>query len=232
MRGALVRDGQVLLVREVADGGWTLPGGWADIGEPPSASVEREFREESGVPVRAVKLIAVHDRDRHNFPPHEHHIFKLFFLCEATGERGRRARPGGRRGRLVRARRPAAAVDRAHGARADRARARSTQRGPTCPRRSTSAPAAAAPPPAACGRGRRASPAPAVARADLARGVGEVVAARAVRVREAQLAADDHRAGRELERPVVAQALPRSPGCGTARPRRRGPSPRRPRCAR
>ena len=47
--------------------------------------MEREFREESGVPVRAVKLIAVHDRDRRNFPPHEHHIFKLFFLCEATG---------------------------------------------------------------------------------------------------------------------------------------------------
>src|SRR3954453_19081742 len=35
-RGALVRDGKVLLVRKVADGGWTLPGGWADIGEPPS----------------------------------------------------------------------------------------------------------------------------------------------------------------------------------------------------
>jgi ADP-ribose pyrophosphatase YjhB (NUDIX family) len=85
VRGALVRDEKVLLVREIADGAWTLPGGWADIGEPPSVGVEREFREESGIPVRAVKLIAVHDRDRHNFPPHEHHIFKLFFLCEPTG---------------------------------------------------------------------------------------------------------------------------------------------------
>jgi len=86
VRGALVRDEKVLLVREVADGGWTLPGGWADIGEPPSASAEREFLEEAGIPVRATKLIAVHDRDRHNFPPHAHHIFKLFFLCEETGE--------------------------------------------------------------------------------------------------------------------------------------------------
>src|SRR3954462_12062560 len=41
VRGALVRDGKVLLVREVADGGWTLPGGWAGIGEPPSAARER-----------------------------------------------------------------------------------------------------------------------------------------------------------------------------------------------
>jgi len=85
VRAALVRDGKVLLVHEVADGRWALPGGWADIGEPPSVAAEREFREESGVPVRAVKLIAVHDRDRHNPPPHVHHIFKLLFLCEETG---------------------------------------------------------------------------------------------------------------------------------------------------
>jgi ADP-ribose pyrophosphatase YjhB (NUDIX family) len=86
VRGALVRGDQVLLVREVVDGGWTLPGGWADIGEPPSRSVEREFREEAGIPVKATKLIAVHDRDAHNHPPHAHHIFKLFFLVEETGE--------------------------------------------------------------------------------------------------------------------------------------------------
>ena len=125
VRGALVRDGKVLLVREVVDGGWTLPGGWADIGEPPSASVEREFREEAGIPVRAVKLIAVHDRDRHNFPPHEHHIFKLFFLCRGDRRAARRARPRGRRRRLVRPRRPPAALDRAHDPRPGRARARS-----------------------------------------------------------------------------------------------------------
>ena len=58
VRGALVRDGKELLVREVVDGGWTLPGGWADIGEPPSVAAEREFREEAGIPVRATKVIA------------------------------------------------------------------------------------------------------------------------------------------------------------------------------
>ena len=40
-----VRDGRVLLVRERSDGGWTLPGGWADIGEPPAAAALREARE-------------------------------------------------------------------------------------------------------------------------------------------------------------------------------------------
>jgi ADP-ribose pyrophosphatase YjhB (NUDIX family) len=83
VRGALFADGRVLLVRERDDRSWALPGGWADVGEPPSRAVEREMIEESGWRVRAAKLVAVHDRDRHNFPPHIHSIWKLLFLCEA-----------------------------------------------------------------------------------------------------------------------------------------------------
>jgi ADP-ribose pyrophosphatase YjhB (NUDIX family) len=83
VRGALFVDGRVLLVRERDDGTWALPGGWADVGESPSRAVERETAEESGWRVRAAKLFAVDDRDRHNFPPHVHCIWKLLFLCEA-----------------------------------------------------------------------------------------------------------------------------------------------------
>jgi ADP-ribose pyrophosphatase YjhB (NUDIX family) len=86
VRAAAFRDGRVLLVLERSDGGWTLPGGWADIGEPPAAAALRELREESGWDARAAKLFAVHDRDRHNFPPHPQHIYKLFFLCELTAD--------------------------------------------------------------------------------------------------------------------------------------------------
>ena len=83
VRGALFAGDRVLLVRERDDGGWALPGGWADVGEPPSHAVEREILEESGWSVRASKLFAVHDRDHHNHPPHVHCIWKLFFLCKA-----------------------------------------------------------------------------------------------------------------------------------------------------
>ena len=74
-RGVVFRDGKLLLVKELADGGWTLPGGWVDVGEPPSLAVEREVWEESGYRVKARKLLALDDRSnpRHAHPPYIFH---------------------------------------------------------------------------------------------------------------------------------------------------------------
>jgi ADP-ribose pyrophosphatase YjhB (NUDIX family) len=86
VRAAVFRDGNVLLVREAADGLWTMPGGWADVNDSPTEAVEREAFEESGFRVKARKLAAVYDRARHpHEPPFPFHIYKLFFLCEITG---------------------------------------------------------------------------------------------------------------------------------------------------
>lgn len=82
VRGTVFRDGEILLVRERADGAWTLPGGWVDVGETPSEAVVREVREESGYETRAVKLLALYDRDRHAPMPHRWHLWKACFLCE------------------------------------------------------------------------------------------------------------------------------------------------------
>lgn len=41
--------------------------------------------EESGYQTRAVKLLAVYDRDRQGHPPFEHYVYKLFFQCELLG---------------------------------------------------------------------------------------------------------------------------------------------------
>jgi len=74
------------MVREVSDGGWTLPGGWADVNQSARESVEREVREESGFEARAVKLAAVYDyRRQGDVRAHPYSIYKLFFLCELTG---------------------------------------------------------------------------------------------------------------------------------------------------
>jgi ADP-ribose pyrophosphatase YjhB (NUDIX family) len=85
VRGVVFLDNKILLVKELSDGGWTLPGGWVDVGEPPSLAVEREVFEESGFIVHADKLLAVYDRNLHGHPPHPFHIYKLFFRCVITG---------------------------------------------------------------------------------------------------------------------------------------------------
>jgi ADP-ribose pyrophosphatase YjhB (NUDIX family) len=81
----LNEEGAVLLVREREDGRWTLPGGWVDVGESPSESVEREVREESGYEVRAARLLALWDRDKHPHPPMPFHVYKVVFHCELLG---------------------------------------------------------------------------------------------------------------------------------------------------
>lgn len=88
VRGAVFKDGRILLVKERSDGRWSLPGGWADVGESPAESVEREVQEESGFHVKAQRLVAIYDRDKHPHKPQMHyHIYKLFFICEITGGR-------------------------------------------------------------------------------------------------------------------------------------------------
>jgi ADP-ribose pyrophosphatase YjhB (NUDIX family) len=87
VRGAVFDDHErVLLMREKTDGRWSLPGGWADPGEAPSAAVTREVLEESGYRSQAVKLIACWDRElQDNPPPLPVHVYKLFFLCRRNG---------------------------------------------------------------------------------------------------------------------------------------------------
>jgi ADP-ribose pyrophosphatase YjhB (NUDIX family) len=87
VRGAVFDEGErVLLMREKVDGRWSLPGGWADPGEAPSAAVTREILEETGYHSSAVKLIACWDRERQgNPPPLPVHVYKLFFLCRRDG---------------------------------------------------------------------------------------------------------------------------------------------------
>ncbi|AUB42441.1 ADP-ribose pyrophosphatase YjhB, NUDIX family [Nostoc flagelliforme CCNUN1] len=84
VRAAVFDSDKILLVKEKEDGYWTLPGGWADVGESPSDAIVREVYEESGYHTRAIKLLAVYDRNhiRHQHPPLIYHAYKLFFQCE------------------------------------------------------------------------------------------------------------------------------------------------------
>ena len=81
VRGAVFSGGKLLLVRERMDGGWTLPGGWADVGDVPSQAAEREVLEEAGFRVKARKVIGVYDANRGG-PLELFHAFKIMFLCD------------------------------------------------------------------------------------------------------------------------------------------------------
>jgi ADP-ribose pyrophosphatase YjhB (NUDIX family) len=85
VRAAVFRDDCILMVQERSDGLWTLPGGFADVGDSPSVAIEREVLEESGFTVKVAKLAALFDRNRHPHPPFGYHIWKAFFLCELQG---------------------------------------------------------------------------------------------------------------------------------------------------
>jgi ADP-ribose pyrophosphatase YjhB (NUDIX family) len=81
VRAAVFRGDDLLLVRERLDGGWTMPGGWADVGDTPSKAAEREAWEEAGFHVRARKLVGVYDANRVR-PLEVFHAFKVIFLCD------------------------------------------------------------------------------------------------------------------------------------------------------
>lgn len=77
-------EASVLLVRERSDGLWTLPGGWADVGESPGDGVVREVREESGYEVRVSGLVGVYEESRWA-PPAPVTIYKVLVRCDLVG---------------------------------------------------------------------------------------------------------------------------------------------------
>ncbi|MDH4137490.1 MAG: NUDIX domain-containing protein, partial [Anaerolineae bacterium] len=91
VRGAVIRNGEILLVQERSDERWCMPGGWADVGELPSEMVVREVWEESGFKVEARKVVGVYDANRSGIPLEFYHAYKIVFLCEIIGGE---ARPG------------------------------------------------------------------------------------------------------------------------------------------
>ncbi len=85
LRAAVIDHKRILMVREREDGGWSLPGGWADIGSTPSENVVREVLEESGYKTEVLKLAAFFDRDRRGHPPIPFYTYKAFYLCRLIG---------------------------------------------------------------------------------------------------------------------------------------------------
>ncbi|MEG1748062.1 MAG: NUDIX hydrolase [Tannerellaceae bacterium] len=83
-RAAIFESGKILLVKE-RDGKWSLPGGWVDVNQSIKSNTVKEVKEESGLDVVPVRLIALQDRNKHNSPPYPYGICKAFVQCQLVG---------------------------------------------------------------------------------------------------------------------------------------------------
>ena len=59
-----------------------MPGGWCDVLESIKSNTEKEVKEETGLNVRAIKVIAIQDRNKHNKPIYAYGVCKVFVLCD------------------------------------------------------------------------------------------------------------------------------------------------------
>lgn len=85
VRAVVFKDNKLLLAKETEDGLWSIPGGWADIGYSAAENVEKEVLEETGLEVKATRLLALTDRRKHPHPAMFLHVYKAFFWCELIG---------------------------------------------------------------------------------------------------------------------------------------------------
>lgn len=83
-RAAIFKDDKILLTHE-NNGTWSLPGGWCDVLESVKSNTIKEVKEETGLDVNAVKVIAIQDRNKHNKPIYAYGICKVFILCDIVG---------------------------------------------------------------------------------------------------------------------------------------------------
>lgn len=76
-------QGRILMVKEKRTGKWNLPGGWCDEDLSIVQNTLKEVREEASMEAIALRLIAVHDRSRHNDPDTICGCLKVFIECAA-----------------------------------------------------------------------------------------------------------------------------------------------------
>ena len=73
VRAVVFKDNKLLLAKETQDGLWSIPGGWADIGYSAAENAEKEVLEETGLEVKATRLLALTDGSKKT--PSSSHVF-------------------------------------------------------------------------------------------------------------------------------------------------------------
>jgi len=84
VRAVIFNDnGQILMVQEKKDGGFSLPGGWADLYDSPTEATIREAEEKAGAKIKITGIVALLHRTPYKTPlsvPEYALVFKADFL--------------------------------------------------------------------------------------------------------------------------------------------------------
>lgn len=82
VKGVVVRDGRVLLLRNERDE-WELPGGKIEPGETPEECLAREIEEETGWPVTVAQIL---DSWMYHITQADKHVFIVTYGCHIDSE--------------------------------------------------------------------------------------------------------------------------------------------------
>ncbi len=84
--GAAIHDerGALLLIQRPDSGNWSLPVGYAEVGESPAAGIAREVLEETGLVVVPGRLLGLYDARLHG-STNPHHLYMAVFVCQNVG---------------------------------------------------------------------------------------------------------------------------------------------------
>src|SRR6185503_11061191 len=78
--------GRVVLIKRADNGRWALPGGYAEVGTPPSENAVRELREETGIDGELERLVGVYD-NRHFQSTSPYQFYICCFRARIVGGR-------------------------------------------------------------------------------------------------------------------------------------------------
>ncbi|MEU3212991.1 NUDIX domain-containing protein [Nocardiopsis alba] len=82
VKGVVVRDGRVLLLRNERDE-WELPGGKIELGETPEECLAREIEEETGWPVTVAQIL---DSWMYHITQVDKHVFIVTYGCHVDSD--------------------------------------------------------------------------------------------------------------------------------------------------
>ncbi|KJF17995.1 MULTISPECIES: NUDIX hydrolase N-terminal domain-containing protein [Acidithrix] len=75
--------GEILLIQRSDSGIWLYPTGWADVGYSPSEVATKEVKEETGIDIEVVRVLAIIDGMRRGYTAVP--LYSTMFYCRSIG---------------------------------------------------------------------------------------------------------------------------------------------------